>query len=169
MSLVTLFKSSLLSAKKLAAFRLVPMGKTMQYIFLFILLFSLLAFSQFVLGIGETTKQFDGLVDYFNEISWLLYPFAFVLLFVVQTLLIFARISILSGIALLVAPLLKRRAEYRFLWRTTLFANTWSFLLLLAAYPFLPENLYVQWFSYALTLGFVFAALKYYPKLAKKA
>lgn len=167
MSLFEVAKASLSSPKKLAAFRLMPMGKTMQYIFIFIALFTLLGFYQFVTDVGENTTQLDGLVDYFNEISWLLYPFAFVFLFVVQTLLIFMRISILAGIVWLAASFLKKRGDYRFLWRTTLFANTWSFLLLLVGYLFASDLLFIQWISYGITLALTFSALRYYPKLVK--
>lgn len=169
MTLWKLFTASLSSPKKLAAFRLAPMGKTMQYIFLFITLFTLLGFFQFTTQIGPSTSELDGVLDYFNEINWLLYPFAFLLLFIIQTLLIFARISLLSGIVWLLAPLVKKRGDYRFLWRTTLFANTWSFLLLLVSYMFIGDIVSIQWLSYALTLIFALWALKYYPKLPKKS
>ncbi|WP_342525418.1 DUF1189 family protein [Chryseomicrobium sp. FSL W7-1435] len=169
MTLFKVFTSSLTSIKKIAAFRLMPMGKTMQYIFLFIFLFTLLAFLEFTTQIGTSAGQLDGVVDYFEEIDWLLYPFAFLLLFVIQTLLFFTQISLVAAVAWLAAPIMKRRADYRFLWRSTLFANTWSFLLLLISYLVFEDSPVVHGISYALTLVIVLLALRYYPKLPKKA
>lgn len=165
MSLIQIFKNSLISSKKHAAFRLMPMGKTMQYIFFFILLFSLLGFYQFANGIGDSAAQLEGVLDYFNEISWLLYPFAFLFLFVVQTLVVFLSISAIAAVTYFIAPLMKRRADYRFLWRTTLFANTWSFLIQLFSYFFLPNLTSITWLTYVLTFLLVCLALRYYPKL----
>lgn len=167
MSLIEIFKSSLISSKKHAAFRLMPMGKTMQYIFFFILLFSLLGFYQFVNGIGENAAQLEGVIDYFNEINWLLYPFALLFLFVVQTLVVFLSLSTIAAIAFFIAPLMKRRADYRFLWRTTLFAHTWSFIIQLGSYLLFPNVTSITWITYLLTFILVCLALRYYPKLQK--
>lgn len=168
MSLIQIFKNSLISSKKHAAFRLMPMGKTMQYIFFFIFLFSILGFYQFVNGIGENAAQLEGVLDYFNEISWLLYPFALLFLFVVQTLVVFLSLSAIAAVAYFIAPLLNRRADYRFIWRTTLFANTWSFLIQLGSYFLLPDLTSITWLTYLLTLIVVCLALRYYPKLKRK-
>lgn len=167
MSLFNIFIASLTSIKKMAAFRLMGMGKTMQYIFLFIFIFSFLGFYQFVFSIGEPNGPLDGLVERFNEISWLLYPFAFLLLFIIQTLATFMKISIIAAIALLVAPLMKRKAEYRFLWRTTLFANTWAFIILFISYFLFNDADLIRYSTYLLTTLFVILALRYYPKLRK--
>ncbi|MFC4356131.1 DUF1189 family protein [Chryseomicrobium palamuruense] len=167
MSHLQIFKNSLISSKKHAAFRLMPMGKTMQYIFFFILLFTILGFYQFANGIGESAAQLEGVLDYFNEISWLLYPFAFLFLLVVQTLVIFLTLSVIAAAGFFIAPLLKRRADYRFLWRTTLFANTWSFLIQVVSYFLFPSMTYITWLTYMLTFVLVCLALRYYPKLQK--
>ena len=75
------------------------------------------------------TLHMEGLTAYIEDIQWLLYPFALVLLFIVTTLLVFLRISLYALAALLFIYIMKRRGEYRHVWRTCAFAVTWSILL----------------------------------------
>ena len=98
MNLFQLFKASLHSPKKIAAFRLIPIGKVMQYIFIFIFLLTIISFVQFINGISVQQSSMEGLLEYFEDIQWLLYPFAFVFLFVLNTLFSFIRISIFAYI-----------------------------------------------------------------------
>lgn len=163
MNLLQLFKASLHSPKKIAAFRLIPIGKVMQYIFIYILLITSISFVQFINGISIQQANMEGLLEYFQEIQWLLYPFSFIFLFVLNTLLIFVRISIFAYVGVIILSLLKRKGEYRHLWRSTLFASTIPMLISVLVAFFNISTGYIQFFIYFVTLVYLFLACKYYP------
>ncbi|MEI4770892.1 DUF1189 family protein [Psychrobacillus sp. FJAT-51614] len=163
MNLFQLFKASLLSPKKIAAFRLIPIGKVMQYIFIYILIITSISFVQFINGMSVQQANMEGLLEYFQEIRWLLYPFSFVFLFVLNTLLIFVRISILAYVGVIILSLLKRKGEYRHLWRSTLFASTIPMLLSIVVALFNISNGYIQLVIYVITFIYLFLACKNYP------
>ncbi|MDF2066320.1 DUF1189 family protein [Bacillus sp. Cr_A10] len=163
MNLLQLFKASLHSPKKIAAFRLIPIGKVMQYIFIYILIITSISFVQFINGISVQQANMEGLLEYFQEIQWLLYPFSFIFLFVLNTLLIFVRISIFAYLGVIILSLLKRKGEYRHLWRSTLFASTIPMLISVVVAFFNISTGYIQFFIYFVTLVYLFLACKYYP------
>ncbi len=163
MSLYQLFKASLYSPKKIAAFRLIPIGKVMQYIFLYILFLTILSFIDFTYGISAQQQNMEGLLAYFSEIEWLLYPFAFLFLFVLNTLFMFIRISIFGYIGQIILSFRKRRGEYRHIWRTALFASTVPMIISLILSIFHWSNTLTQLFIYSLTFIYLFLATKHYP------
>ena len=163
MNLYQLFKASLHSPKKIAAFRLIPIGKVMQYVFIYIFLMTAISFIGFVNGISEQQQNVEGLIEYFSDISWLIYPFAFIFLFVLNTMLIFVRISIFAYLGTLILQLLKRRGEYRHLWRTTLFASTVPMVLSILLAILHWSNDIFQIGIYVVTFVYLYLSLKYYP------
>ena len=163
MNLFQLFQASLHSPKKIAAFRLIPIGKTMQYIFIYISIITLISFFKFLSGLSIQQANVEDLIEYLQDIKWLIYPFAFVFLFVLNTLLIFVRVSIFAYIGQLLLSLLKRKGEYRHLWRTTLFASTVPMLFSLVVAIFHWSSGYLQLIIYLTTFVYLFLALKYYP------
>ncbi|TQR18582.1 DUF1189 family protein [Psychrobacillus soli] len=163
MNLYQIFKASLHSPKKIAAFRLIPIGKVMQYIFSYIFMMSLISFVFFTSGISDQQTTMEGLLEYFSKIQWLLYPFAFVFLFVLNTVLIFVQISIFAYIGSGILYLRKRRGEYRHIWRTTLFASTVPMLLSILATLLQWTSSYVQIVVYIITFVYIVLATKYYP------
>ena len=163
MSLLQLFKSSLHSPKKMAAFRLIPIGKIMQYIFSYIFIMSIISLIYFINEISDQQQSMEGLLDYFSQIQWLLYPFSFIFLFVLNTLFIFVRISILACIGSIILLLRKRKGEFRHIWRTTLFASTIPMLISIILAILQISNNYIQLAIYTLTILIVFLATKYYP------
>ncbi|TQR19534.1 DUF1189 family protein [Psychrobacillus vulpis] len=163
MNLFQLFKASLHSPKKIAAFRLVPIGKVMQYIFSFIFILTIIAFVQFTNGLSIQQANMEGLLEYFQDIKWLIYPFAFIFLFVLNTLFIFIRVSIFAYIGTIIQTLLKRKGEYRHLWRSTLFASTVPLLFSIVVAIFQWSSIYIQLIIYVVTFIYLFLACKYYP------
>lgn len=163
MRLFQIFTASLHSPKKIAAFRLIPIGKVMQYIFSFIFIITTISFVFFVNGLTEQQSSLDGFVEYFSNIQWLLYPFAFFFLFCLNTFILFVRISIFAYIGTFIVYLLKRKGEYRHLWRSTLFASTVPILISIIISLFQWTNGYLQLIIYLLTLVYLFLACKYYP------
>ena len=163
MSLFQIFKASLHSPKKIAAFRLIPIGKVMQYIFIYIFLISIISFVFFIKGISYQQTNTEELIEYFSEIKWLLYPFAFIFLFVLNSLFIFVRISILAFIGSLILQLRKRKGEYRHIWRTTLFASTVPMLLSIFFAILQLSSNYIQLIIYLTTFVYLTMSTKYYP------
>lgn len=163
MSLFQIFRASLHSPKKIAAFRLIPIGKVMQYIFSYIFIMTIISFVLFTNGISTQQASMEGLLEYFAKIQWLLYPFAFVFLFVFNTLLIFIRVSIFAYIGSIILYIRKRKGEYRHLWRTTLFASTVPMILSIVFAILHWSSSYLQLAIYAITLVFLVLATKYYP------
>ncbi|TQR14340.1 DUF1189 family protein [Psychrobacillus lasiicapitis] len=163
MNLFQIFKASLHSPKKIAAFRLIPIGKVMQYIFSYIFIMTVISFIFFMNGISDQQTSMEGLLEYFSEIQWLLYPFAFLFLFVFNTLIIFVQISIFAYIGSIILYLRKRKGEYRHIWRTTLFASTVPMLIAILAILLQWTSSYVQIAIYVITLVYLLLATKYYP------
>ncbi|MCK1999000.1 DUF1189 domain-containing protein [Psychrobacillus psychrodurans] len=163
MSLFQLFISSLHSPKKMAAFRLIPIGKVMQYIFTYIFIMSIISFIYFVNGISSQQESMEGLLEYFSQIQWLLYPFSFLFLFVLNTLFIFVRISIFAYIGSFFLLISKRKGEYRHIWRTALFASTIPMLLSIIVAILQFSNNYIQAVIYILSFVIIVLATKYYP------
>ncbi|WP_419962608.1 DUF1189 family protein [Psychrobacillus sp. BM2] len=105
----------------------------------------------------------EGLLEYFSQIQWLLYPFSFLFLFVLNTLFIFVRISIFAYIGGIFLLMRKRKGEFRHIWRTALFASTVPMLLTILFALLNFSNNYIQLLIYILSLVIIVLATKYYP------
>lgn len=158
-----LYIDSLLYPKKLAAYRILSIGKVIQYTFLLITLQTAFSFGQFMAG--DPSTFFSGeLAEFAKDLEFLIYIIGAFFLFGMNTAVIFAKVSIYAYVGTLFAKAMKRRAEYRQLWRTTAFAITWEVLLSIILPVFsLPTAIPLIIMS-AVTLGIVFAALTKYPK-----
>jgi formate-dependent nitrite reductase membrane component NrfD len=96
--------------------------------------------------------------------EWIMYPFAFIIQFIMTTLLIFVRISLMAFGGMFLLILLKRRGEYRHVWRTTAFAYTTPTVLSIL---FLYLGLTDAWIFIVTTIicvVYLALALKYYPQ-----
>ncbi|MEK3934192.1 DUF1189 family protein [Sporosarcina sp. FSL W7-1349] len=160
-----IFKAAIHEPKKLAAFRLLPIGKTFQYVFLFVTLFTLISFIRYILSGTSLFENSPDLEEYGKSLGGLLYPIAFFLQLVISTLYIFVRISIFAYVGTLLAKMLKRRSDFRFIWRTSAIASTVP-LLLTMLFDFLPMfDSYNMIVTSVVHLAYIGAALRYYPKL----
>ncbi|MBQ0140345.1 MAG: DUF1189 family protein [Kurthia sp.] len=168
MTIWQLFKDALLHPKKHAAYRLLPIGKVIQYLFLLSTIITLISFTQFTLGFGEQTNSIEGLAQYIDGIEWLLYPLSLIFLFIMNTSLLFIRVSIYAAIGLLFIYFLHRRGEYRMLWRTATFSMTLGFLLSTILSFFNLTSLWISFISAIITLVYLYIALKKYPKQPKE-
>jgi hypothetical protein len=162
--LFQLFKAALVEPKKQAAVRMLGIGKIMQYIFVLIGLITALSFIELALGFGDVTSEMEGLLQYVEEIRWLLYPFAFVSLFVSTTLYHFIKISFFAWIGMGMVRLMKRKGEYRHLWRTTALAVTLPTLLSLAV-SYITSGLLLPMLAASITVLYLYLAIRFYPKL----
>lgn len=163
MSFTQLFFASLYEPKKMAAFRLLSIGKVIQYIFVFIIAITIFSFIQFVFDIKNQSSSIVGLIEYIEGMEWILYPFAFILQFVMSTLFVFSRISILAIIGFYLLRLLNRRGHYRHVWRTTAFAYTVPTILSFILLFFGIGDSIIFLLTHSLSFIYLYLALTYYP------
>lgn len=163
-----IFIDSLVHPKKLAAYRLLTIGKTIQYVFLLIAVVTVYSFYQFLTGVTETSYNIQGLTEYVEDIQWLLYPFAFVLLTLTSTIVIFIRISIYAFVGVIVLKIMHRRGEYRHLWRTAALAVTWSTLLTVLFSILRISSIASTIIGIIITTVILIVAATKYPKIPKK-
>lgn len=163
-----LFLDSLLHPKKLAAYRMLSIGKVIQYVFLLIGVVTFFSFIQFITGVSETSYNLEGLTEYIEDIQWLLYPFAFGILILTTTALVFIRVSIYALFGIILLKLFKRCGEYRHMWRTAALAITWSTLLSIL-FSIIPiPKLLATLIGFFITLSILIIASTRYPRFAKK-
>lgn len=167
MSVSQLLLASISNPKKIAAFRLLPIGKVIQYVFFFVIILSLLSFVHFITGFKNDSTSIDGLLDYVENMEWILYPFAFIIQFIMTTLLLFVRISLMAFGGMLILKLLKRRGDYRHVWRTTAFAYTSPTILSIFFLYIGFSDGWIFIVTSVICIIYLALALKYYPQ--KKA
>jgi hypothetical protein len=167
MSVSQLLLASIFNPKKIAAFRLLPIGKVIQYVFFFVIILSLLSFVHFITGFKTDSTSIDGLLDYVENMEWILYPFAFIIQFIMTTLLLFVRISLMAFGGMLILKLLKRRGDYRHVWRTTAFAYTSPTILSIFFLYIGVSDGWIFIVTTVICIIYLALALKYYPQ--KKA
>lgn len=163
-----LFKDSLIHPKKLAAYRLLPIGKVIQYVLLLVSFVTIVSFIQFVTGIGLETSQIDGLKQFINDIKWLIYPFSFLFLFIISSFTLFVQISIYAFIGLGILKFQHKRGEFQHIWRTTAFAVTLSTIFTTLSVFFTINNRLVSSISIIITSIYLVIACSKYPNQPKK-
>lgn len=163
-----LFTDSLIHPKKLAAYRLLPIGKVIQYVLLLVLFVTIISFIQFITGVGFETSQMKGLKQFVDDIKWLIYPFAFVLLFIINSFTLFVQISIYAFVGLGILKLQNRRGEFRHIWRTAAFAVTLATIFTTLSVFITTNNRLVSSISIVITAIFLIIACSKYPIQPKK-
>ena len=163
-----IFIDSLIHPKKLAAYRLLTIGKTIQYVFLLIIILTIYSFVQFITGVSETSYNIQGLTEYLKDIQWLLYPFAFILLTLTSTILIFIRISIYAFVGVALLKIMQRRGEYRHMWRTAALAITWATLLTVLFSILNISSIFSSLLGILITIIILILATTKYPKIPRK-
>jgi len=162
-----IFKASIHEPKKLAAFRLLKIGKVFRYVFLFVMLFTVISFIRYIMGDPALFETSPELLEQGKLVGGLIYPIAFILQLVISTFYIFLRISIFAYVGVVLLRVMKRRGEYRFMWNTAAIAITVPILVTIAL-DFSPAiSDYSMMITSLIHVGYIAAAAKYYPKLAK--
>ncbi len=164
MNIFQLFKASLMEPKKQAAVRILSIGRILRFVFVVILLMTIISFVELASGLGDTASTVEGLLEFVEEIEWLLYPFAFIFLFVSTTIYHFVKISLFAFIGIAILTLRKRRGEYRHLWRTAALSVTIPTFISFGL-SFLDVSLWVSVLLGLLTIAYLYMAVSYYPKL----
>ena len=167
MKLHQIFKASIHEPKKLAAFRLLKIGKVFRYVFLFVMLFTVISFIRYVMGDAALFETSPELLEQGKLIGGLIYTIAFILQLVISTFYIFLRISIFAYVGVVLLRVMKRRGEYRFMWNTAAIAITVPILVTIILDFFPATSDYSMMITSLIHVGYIAAAAKYYPKLAK--
>lgn len=158
-----LLTDSLLHPKRLAAYRILSIGKVIQYAFLLILLLTCFSLGQFTTNGASNIFSYEEIAEYAAALQFLVYPIAVVFLFILNALIIFTKISIYAYAGYLLAKSMKRRAEYRQIWRTTTFAVTWEILLTIVFTLFPLPSFFTTLASIFVTMLILILALTKYP------
>lgn len=159
-----IFKSSLYDFKKIANGRMLPIGKTFTYVFLFVCLFTLISFSRFIFGDVALFDMSPELQEQSEKIGVLIYPIAFGLQLVIGVFYIFIRISLFAYIGTWIMKWMKKRGHYLQVWGTAAIAMTVPFMITIV-FDFIPE-----WKSIGLIITsiihllYIVKALTYFPK-----
>lgn len=167
MKLYQLFIASFYEPKKLAAFRLLPIGTIFRYVFLFIFMITTISFTRFVLAEEGLFEVSSDIINFGENVGVLLYPIAFVLQLVISTFYIFIRISIFAYIGTLLLKIMQHRGDFRLMWNTTAIAMTLPILLTMV-FDFFPAFKTIGFIITSIVhIGYLLAAIQYYPKLIK--
>lgn len=159
-----LFLASFYEPKKLAAFRLLPIGKVFQYVFLFVILSTIISFIRFLTGDLDLFGASQELVEYAETVGGLLYPMAFVLQLGISTFYLFIRVSFFGLVGLGLLKLLKRRGEYRHMWRTSAISITVPILISLGLDSARLANEFNFFITAAIHIVYLAMAATHYPK-----
>jgi hypothetical protein len=159
-----ILRASFYEPRKLAAFRLLPIGKVFTYIFIFVSFFTLISFIRY--SVGETTlfERSPELIEHGETIGWLIYPIAFLLQLVISTFYIFIRISLFAYAGTFILKVMKRRGDFLHIWRTSAIALTVPFLFTIAFDFFPGMNSFSTLITSIIHIGYIAFAAKYYPK-----
>ena len=163
MNLFQLFKSSLMEPKKQAAVRIMTIGKILRFVFVFISMMTVISFIDLAWNLDSAAIGVEGLLEFVEEIEWLLYPFALIFLFVSTTLYHFVKISFFALIGMGFLQLKKRKGEYRHMWRTAALSVTIPTFLSFV-FSFFEVGLWVSITTSLLTICYLYLAAGYYPK-----
>lgn len=159
-----IFKASLYEFKKMAAFRLLPIGKVFMYTFFFVFLFTAISFSRFIFGDDVLFDASTDLQAHSESIGGLIYPIAFTLQLVISTFYIFIRVSLFAYIGLLIMKVMKMRGQFLHIWRTSAIAMTLPILLTIVL-DFFPDYKTIGLVvSSIIHFVYILLAIRYYPK-----
>lgn len=158
-----LLVDSLKNPKKLGAYRILSIGKVMQYAFLMITLLTAFSFGQFINGGTDAIFGYSEIEHYAEDIKWIVYPIAVVFLFVLNTCIYFIKVSLYALAGLFFVKPMKRRGEYRQIWRTAVFAGTWAVVLTMFGNLFPISQTIITFISIFITIFFIIVALTKYP------
>ncbi|MER2114510.1 MAG: DUF1189 family protein, partial [Solibacillus isronensis] len=101
--------------------------------------------------------------QYAQNIQWIVYPIAIVFLFVLNTSIYFIKVSLYALAGLFFVRPMRRRGEYRQVWRTAVFASTWGTFLTIFGNLFLISQTIITLSSIFITMFFIIVALTKYP------
>ena len=159
-----LFIDSLINPKKLAAYRILSIGKVIQYVFLLITLMTAFSLGQFFNSDADQIFAYEEIKEFASDLKWLVYMIAIIFLFIMNSLVLFAKISIYAYAGKILLTPMKRRGEYRQVWRSAAFAITWEVILSIVLSLFPISSTVTLLLFIFITMLVLIIALANYPK-----
>ncbi|MHA6259485.1 DUF1189 family protein [Sporosarcina sp. CAU 1771] len=160
--------ASLNQPKKLAAFRLLPIGKVFSYVFIFVAFFTGISFIRFIGGDVVLFENSPELMEHAQTIGSLIYPIAFLMQLVIGTFYIFIRITIFAYVGVLLIKVFKRRGQFLHIWRTSAIALTVPILITVVFDLFPIVNGITSTFITSIVhIIYIALAVQYYPKQSR--
>ena len=160
-----LFLHSLIKPKMLAAYRILSVGKIIQYTFLLVLLMTAFSLGQFVNEGITSINSYEQIGHYAQNLQWLIYIISAILLFTMNTLILYAKISLYALVTFLFAKPFHKKAEYRHLWRTAALAITWEVIFTIIFSTLMLSKAITILICVVITMTWMFIALSKYPKI----
>lgn len=163
-SLLQIFYKSLYSFTDIAKFRFLSIGKTIQYVFILICIY----FVPSLINSIIIEKDSTNLIPDFDAGSVaIMLPIFIFFMFVLNTGILFLKVSILAYIAKGLANLLKRKLPYRLSWRLTAYSITLP-TIIFGLEPLLPFTIpYGFFIDLALTFFYIYASINKMPVTKK--
>lgn len=159
-----LFYDAIFHPKKHAAFRLLPIGKLIQFLFILALIISIPSYIEFIDGLRHQKSSVDGLANFLTNINWLLYPLSFVFIVLFNMTLIVLQASFYGGGAYILLQLFRRRGEYRMVWRTASFSMIPGILITTVLAYLFSASSWFYFIAILLTIIYLVIAVQKYPK-----
>ena len=160
-----LFLHSLIKPKMLAAYRILSVGKIIQYTFLLVLLMTAFSLGQFMNEGITSINDYQEIEQYAENLQWLIYIIFAIFSFTMNTLILYAKISLYALVAFLFAKPFHKKAEYRHLWRTAALAITWEVIITIVFKLFITNSIITIIVCIVITMTWMFIALNKYPKI----
>lgn len=174
MPLFKQFVRSLYSSKHIAAFRLQGIGKTIRYLFMLALVLSIPAAFYTIVYTASGSRSAQAIMEQKlpmltmnNQIAsvneFIFIPVIFIIYYLLLSCMLFVKTCVFAGIGLAAVRLMKKRAEYRHLFRMSAYALTLpaavTTLLELTGFSFSADYL-VDWLLTSISL---FLSLRFLP------
>ena len=160
-----LFLHSLIKPKMLAAYRILSVGKIIHYTFLLVLLMTAFSLGQFMNEGITSINDYQEIEQYAENLQWLIYIIFAIFSFTMNTLILYAKISLYALVAFLFAKPFHKKAEYRHLWRTAALAITWEVIITIVFKLFITNSIITIIVCIVITMTWMFIALNKYPKI----
>ena len=138
-----------------AAFRILTVGKVIQYTFLLVAIMTAFSFGQFVQKGISSIQLYEEIQSYAEDLEWLIYIISVVFSFIMNTLLLYAKISAYAYVGLLIGKSMNRKLEYRHIWRTPAFSITWEVLLSILFTSIALNNIVSTILAILITMSFI--------------
>ncbi|MCR2820403.1 DUF1189 domain-containing protein [Lederbergia panacisoli] len=163
-SIFIIFYKSLFSFKDIAKFRFLGIGKSINYTFFLVLLYFLPSLYNTLVLKGNSSSLLPELDT--GSIAIML-PIFIIFMFIFNTGILFLKISIFAGAALIVARILKRKLPYRQSWRLTAFSITLP-TLLFGLEPLLSKPIpYGTFLDILISIIYILFSIKKIPRPKK--
>ncbi|MBS4217141.1 DUF1189 family protein [Bacillus sp. FJAT-49711] len=165
-SIFIIFFKSLYSFQDIAKFRFLTIGKTINYTFFLVFLYFLPSLYHTLVLKGTSSSL---LPEFDTGSVAIMLPIFIIFMFILNTGILFLKISILAGVALIIARILKKKLPYRQSWRLTAFSISLP-TFLFGLEPLLSKPIpYGTFFDFLISIMYIFFSIHKIPRPKKSS